>query len=130
MAAAMAASLNPDQDTDATHLGGVEQAASEAETEELMLLIAQNESKQMEKDRTQKERAIKREAEQQERRNKVYDDIVFDSHAIGQIHPKLHSVKVERFDLNDCQYLDINDIKYDGEFFLTKDTTYEDEEDR
>ena len=60
----MAASLNQDQDTTAeTHLGGIENAVSEAETEELLLLIAKNESKRMEKERAQKERAIKREAE-------------------------------------------------------------------
>ena len=34
-------------------------SASEAETEELLLMIAQNESKRMEEERMQKERALK-----------------------------------------------------------------------
>jgi len=40
MAAAMAASLNPDQDSASTHLGGQSSERNETETEELMLLIA------------------------------------------------------------------------------------------
>ena len=48
-----------------------------------MLMIAQNESKRMEQDRRQKERAIDQDKIVQQRKRKVYDDIVFDSSAIS-----------------------------------------------
>ena len=48
----------------------------------------------MEKERVQKERALHKASELQKMRNKVYDDIVFDSSGISEIHPKLTSVYV------------------------------------
>ena len=50
---------------------------------------------------------------------KVYDDIVFDSSTISQIHPKLHTVKVHQItDIqNDLYY---ESVKVDGEYFLDK----------
>ena len=59
MAAAIAASLN-NEAPGATEDPVMTAAAEEAETEQLLLMIAQKESANMEKDRIQKERAQKK----------------------------------------------------------------------
>jgi len=51
----------------------------------------------------------------------VYDDIVFDSSAIKEIHPKLHEVSVHR--LSDFVFT-IDSIEVDGEYFLTGNSTH------
>lgn len=92
-------------------------AASEAETEELLLMIAQNESKRMENERVQKERALKQAAELKKIREKVYDDIIFDSSAIKDIHPRLTEVKVCHIrDIESTIYPD--SVQIDGEYFM------------
>ena len=52
----------------------------------------------------------------QRNRNKVYDDIVFDSSAISDIHPRLHKVEVHV--LSDLGELSRDQILIDGEYFL------------
>ena len=57
-------------------------------------MIAQNESAKFESERIQKEQAIKEQAIKEKNRAKIYDDIVFDSRGMTEIHPKLHATKV------------------------------------
>ena len=83
--------------------------------------IAQKESMREETERQKKQRAIQKAELLEMRRNKVYDDIVFDNSAIGQIHPKLHKVQVYR--LTDLAELDRGDVKMDAEYFPTNQTT-------
>ena len=87
-----------------------------------MILIAQNESKREEQERQQNQRAVEREKFAQQRKNKVYEDIVFDSTAISQIHPKLHEVHVEHMkDIKEV--IDIDSVQYDAEYFMTREDT-------
>ena len=112
MAAAIAASLGEDPEGD-------QLAQTEAETEELMMMIAQNESARMEEERVAKERALDQEKINQQRKRKVYDDIVFDSSAISQIHPKLHTVNVQHMQWI-INSVDIDNVQFDSEYFLMR----------
>ena len=112
MAAAIAASLGEDPEGD-------QLAQTEAETEELMMMIAQNESARMEEERVAKERALDQEKVNQQRKRKVYDDIVFDSSAISQIHPKLHTVNVQHMQWI-INSVDIDNVQFDSEYFLMR----------
>ena len=80
-------------------------------------MIAQNESKRMEEERMQKERALKSAAELKKVRDKVYDDIIFDTSGICEIHPRLTEVKVHHIrDIEASIYPD--SIAIDGEYFV------------
>jgi len=118
MAAAIAASLNGDLDEEATHLGSGS-GDTTAETEEMLLLIAQNESKRMEQERVQRERALVAKEIAQKGRRKVYDDIIFDSSAISKIHPRLHLPQVEHMQ-RIVESLDPKCVLYDAEYFVSR----------
>ena len=47
---------------------------------------------------------------------KMYDDIVFDSSAIREIHPRLHQVQVHL--LRDVQF-SIDSVQFDGEYIVS-----------
>ena len=74
----------------------------------------------------QKERALKQAAELQKMRNKVYDDIVFDSSAICDIHPKLTATAVHHIrDIESSIYP--GSVQIDGEYFMENDDEEEEE---
>ena len=65
----------------------------------------------------QKERALTKAAELQKMRNKVYDDIVFDSSGISEIHPRLTAVLVHHIrDIEEKIYP--GSVQVDGEYFM------------
>ena len=81
----------------------------------------------MEEERVQKDRALKQAAELQKVRDKVYDDIIFDSSAICEIHPRLTEVKVHHIrDIESSIYP--GDIRIDGEYFMDADSDEEQEQ--
>ena len=89
-----------------------------------MLLIAQRESVQLEKERQQKERALLQAEYKKKQQTKMYDDIVFDSSAIREIHPRLHQVQVHL--LRDVQF-SIDSVEFDSEYIISH-TQQQDEE--
>lgn len=52
----------------------------------------------------------------QRNKNKIYDDVVFDSSAICEIHPRLHKVEVHMLD--DLGLLNRDNVNIDGEYFI------------
>ena len=80
-----------------------------------MLLIAQRESVQLEKERQQKERALLQAEFKKKQQTKMYDDIVFDSSAIREIHPRLHQVQVHL--LSDLQFHN-DSVEVDSEYLI------------
>ena len=90
-------------------------------------MIAQNESKRMEEERMQKERALKSAAELQKLRDKVYDDIIFDASGICEIHPRLTEVKVHHIkDIEASIYP--GSITIDGEYFMDAEEEEDEQE--
>ena len=81
----------------------------------------------MEEDRVARERAAAQEKVNQQRKPKVYDDIVFDSSAISQIHPRLHKTKVHHLQWI-IDTMDMENVQYDSEYFLMRPEGQEDED--
>ena len=87
------------------------------------MMIAQRESMAEETERQKKERAVKKAQLLEARRNKVYDDIVFDSSAMAEIHPRFHKVEVHH--LHDLGELNRDDVTIDAEYFPSNQTAEE-----
>ena len=80
----------------------------------------------MEEERVQQERALKQAAELKKIREKVYDDIIFDSSAIQDIHPRLTEVKVHHIrDIESKIYP--GSVLIDGEYFMDVESDEEEQ---
>lgn len=118
MAAAIQRSLNQNAEVNTAPI----YVGQNANDEELVMMIAQNESAKEEAQR-QKVARLKHQQEQREKNAKIYDEVVFNYAEPLQKNPKLFKVKVQH--ISDLKIQDPDAINIDGEYFIKKQPEFD-----
>ena len=81
------------------------------------MMVAQSESAKEEAHRKRVEK-LKREQEYRKKREKICEEITFDSSVARRLHPRLFKVKVQH--ISDLKIADADAVSIDGEYFLER----------